>query len=462
MQQRRRPGVHRRRRRSARPGQPRRRRPLEVNAPLHGRRQQRPPARPRLRPGGDRHATATATSPSPARWSSCRRTRNFLSDGVIKAPDARPERLAFEGVFLPTAARGRRLGHGLGLPGRPEPAAAGERLDRPAEGRDREPENVYTLDKTGLTQLTKANGDPCRAGLAGGHRYELPDGKGSITLRRLEALDQAAGLEHPRRLAGARLGDAGRPRHGRLADREAAPPLRPGRSRPLIGRESESPVDRRPQRGSRAHGRGGSTRSRSPASTAWTDAAVSPTRWRRWRPPAGWATTLADTGDEEESVIAYYSSLAMVTSAVLYLLAMTVHAAEWASARAREGRPSPALAGSGAVPERRRRPPASVADAPPAPSAADRAARPDRAWPSRSSRRSPTSPGSCCAGSRPNRAPWGNMYEFITTVAGDRGDRLPGAGRPFAACAGSACRSPCCSPIGQGLAVTVFYVAVSD
>ncbi|MFZ0529444.1 MAG: c-type cytochrome biogenesis protein CcsB, partial [Propionicimonas sp.] len=32
-------------------------------------------------------------------------------------------------------------------------------------------------------------------------------------------------------------------------------------------------------------------------------------------------------------MIAYYSNLAMVTSAVLYLLAMTLHAAEWASAR---------------------------------------------------------------------------------------------------------------------------------
>ena len=29
---------------------------------------------------------------------------------------------------------------------------------------------------------------------------------------------------------------------------------------------------------------------------------------------------------------AYYSNLAMVTSAVLYLIAMTAHAAEWASA----------------------------------------------------------------------------------------------------------------------------------
>ena len=37
---------------------------------------------------------------------------NFTSAGVIKAPDARPERLGFEGIFLPTAvldqeARGR-------------------------------------------------------------------------------------------------------------------------------------------------------------------------------------------------------------------------------------------------------------------------------------------------------------------------------------------------------------------
>jgi cytochrome c biogenesis protein len=43
------------------------------------------------------------------------------------------------------------------------------------------PENVYALDKTGLTQLTKDGGDPLRAGLEIGTTYQLPDGQGSLS-----------------------------------------------------------------------------------------------------------------------------------------------------------------------------------------------------------------------------------------------------------------------------------------
>ena len=43
------------------------------------------------------------------------------------------------------------------------------------------PENVYALDKTGLTQLTKDGGDRLRAGLEVGATYQLPDGRGSLS-----------------------------------------------------------------------------------------------------------------------------------------------------------------------------------------------------------------------------------------------------------------------------------------
>jgi cytochrome c biogenesis protein len=106
---------------------------------------------------------------------------NFRSDGVIKVPDARPERLAFEGVFLPTAATGGADGMGSVFPDALRPQLlvnvwAGQ--PRAETGR---PENVYALDKTGLTQLTRPNGDPLRAGLEPGATYQLPDGRGSIT-----------------------------------------------------------------------------------------------------------------------------------------------------------------------------------------------------------------------------------------------------------------------------------------
>lgn len=43
------------------------------------------------------------------------------------------------------------------------------------------PENVYVLDPTGLEQLMRPDGQPVRAGLEPGTRYDLPDGRGSIS-----------------------------------------------------------------------------------------------------------------------------------------------------------------------------------------------------------------------------------------------------------------------------------------
>jgi cytochrome c biogenesis protein len=44
------------------------------------------------------------------------------------------------------------------------------------------PENVYSLDTAGLTQLKEADGQPVRIGLNVGDGVNLPDGKGSIQL----------------------------------------------------------------------------------------------------------------------------------------------------------------------------------------------------------------------------------------------------------------------------------------
>jgi cytochrome c biogenesis protein len=106
---------------------------------------------------------------------------NFRSDGVIKAPDARPERLAFEGVFLPTAAAGGTGAMVSVFPDVLNPELLVNVWAGPPKVETGRPENVYALDKTGLTQLTKDGGDPLRAGLALGTSYELPDGRGSIS-----------------------------------------------------------------------------------------------------------------------------------------------------------------------------------------------------------------------------------------------------------------------------------------
>jgi cytochrome c biogenesis protein len=44
------------------------------------------------------------------------------------------------------------------------------------------PENVYSLDTTGLNQLKETDGQPVRIGLKVGDGVNLPDGKGSIQL----------------------------------------------------------------------------------------------------------------------------------------------------------------------------------------------------------------------------------------------------------------------------------------
>ncbi|MEU4286969.1 cytochrome c biogenesis protein ResB [Kribbella sp. NPDC026596] len=104
---------------------------------------------------------------------------NFSSFGVIKAPDARPMTLGFEGFFLPTAVIDQRgpvsvfpddLNPMLvmtGYYGRPQPETG-------------KPESVYQLDKSKLTQFQK-NGDKLRFQLAPGQSMALPDKAGSIT-----------------------------------------------------------------------------------------------------------------------------------------------------------------------------------------------------------------------------------------------------------------------------------------
>ena len=154
---------------------------------------------------------------------------------------------------------------------------------------------------------------------------------------------------------------------------------------------------------------------------------------------------------------AYYSSLAMVTSAVLYLLAMTLHAAEWASARTAVTVAEPELATVGAGASQRPAPPA-----PGRPAQRPRTEALGRAGLAITMIAAATHvAGVVLRGIAAERAPWGNMYEFITTslaiavivylvLALKFGMRW--LGLPVTLLL----------TIGQGLAVTVFYVAVSD
>jgi cytochrome c biogenesis protein len=105
---------------------------------------------------------------------------SFTSFGVVKAPDARPAQLGFEGYFFPTGALSAR--------GRPYSAFPGPRnpvlsligyhgdlgLDTGA------PQSVYVLDKSAMTPFTTAGGSPRALLLRPGQTAKLSGGMGSI------------------------------------------------------------------------------------------------------------------------------------------------------------------------------------------------------------------------------------------------------------------------------------------
>ena len=154
----------------------------------------------------------------------------------------------------------------------------------------------------------------------------------------------------------------------------------------------------------------------------------------------------------------YWSNLAMVTSAVVYLLALAAFAAEWAAARRLEAADVPAgvLVGAGGP---------DLVETEAAPSAAETRARLRTDMFGRMGLALTLIGWAChligvvCRGIAANRFPWGNMYEFVTAamlfvvafylVLAFRGARW--LGLPVALLV----------VIGQGLAVTVFYVAVA-
>ncbi len=104
---------------------------------------------------------------------------NFTSAGVIKAPDARPERLAFEGFFLPTGVIDM-LGPRSLFPDALNPELVLNAWHGAPKAETGVPENVYTLDTRGLKQF-ESKGIPVRMLLKPGQHYDLPGKGGSIT-----------------------------------------------------------------------------------------------------------------------------------------------------------------------------------------------------------------------------------------------------------------------------------------
>lgn len=140
--------------------------------------------------------------------------------------------------------------------------------------------------------------------------------------------------------------------------------------------------------------------------------------------------------------LAYYSSVAMVTSVVVYLLAVTAHAAEWGAAR-RVPDAAAAVAPERTDAERRR---------------VDALGRVGLALTLIAGGLHVA--GVVLRGVAAGRPPWGNMYEFVTSTLAfvvvvylvlALAGRMRWLGLPVTLLL----------VIGQGLAVTVFYVAVA-
>jgi cytochrome c biogenesis protein len=105
--------------------------------------------------------------------------RNLTSEGVIKAPDAEPDQLAFYAILWPTAAAsedGKQIVSAFPAPLRPVITVTAFKGDIGLDSGT--PQSVYKLEGIGKTLQPVKGGQKL---LEPGETFELPDGAGSIT-----------------------------------------------------------------------------------------------------------------------------------------------------------------------------------------------------------------------------------------------------------------------------------------
>lgn len=105
---------------------------------------------------------------------------NFSSIGVVKAYDGRPNRLAFEIFFFPTAVLDEQGPRSV-FPDALNPEVYLNAWFGPPREETGEPESVYRLNPAGLEPVLGDNEDVFRAMMRPGAGMTLPDGLGSIT-----------------------------------------------------------------------------------------------------------------------------------------------------------------------------------------------------------------------------------------------------------------------------------------
>ena len=110
--------------------------------------------------------------------------QNFLSFGVVKAPDAKPGQIGLEGLFYPTYVK--LDGDPVNVMGDDRNPTLSMLLYTGDLGMDDgAPQSVYALDKSNAEQVPKADGKPYRLDLQPGATAELPDGLGSVTFEKV-------------------------------------------------------------------------------------------------------------------------------------------------------------------------------------------------------------------------------------------------------------------------------------
>ncbi|WP_233435877.1 cytochrome c biogenesis protein ResB [Streptomyces anulatus] len=110
---------------------------------------------------------------------------NLTSVGVIKAPDAldrkgKRDGLGFSGLFLPTVQLTSN-GWQSSFPATDDPVLVLTAHHGDLGMDSGQPQNVYQLDSTRMTQFREADGSPFAQALRPGDRMKLPGGAGSLT-----------------------------------------------------------------------------------------------------------------------------------------------------------------------------------------------------------------------------------------------------------------------------------------
>jgi cytochrome c biogenesis protein len=114
---------------------------------------------------------------------------SFASFGVVKVPDAVPEQLGFEGLFLPTYGFTMQRGPFSQFPDAVDPVLSLVPYHGDLGLDDGAPQSVYELDKDDLDTFASADasrGEAARVKLSPGDTVQLPDGAGSIRFDRVD------------------------------------------------------------------------------------------------------------------------------------------------------------------------------------------------------------------------------------------------------------------------------------